>query len=99
MRTSASEPVPAVVKVSIAEPDRLARRKDAVARDNVARSIMRKKRYAVVGLDRRMRNGSLSQAQREHALHTLALISGRKLRLEDHDRFADADRWLQRYVH
>jgi phospholipase C len=89
---------PAAIKVSIAEPDRLARRRDAEARDNVASFLMRKKRYAVVGLDRRLRDASLPDPQREHSLHTLALISGRKFHREDRDRFVNADRWLARHV-
>jgi hypothetical protein len=88
---------PAAV-ISISEPDKLARRKEADARDTVASFLMRKKRYAVVGLDERMRDASLSEPRREHALHTLALISGRNFHREDRNRFANADRWLERHV-
>jgi Phosphoesterase family len=89
---------PAGVKVSIAEPDKLALPKDVTPRDNVARFLMRKKRYAVVGLDKRLRDASASHEQREHALQTLALVSGRKFHLEQEDKFENANRWLARRV-
>jgi phospholipase C len=89
---------PPGVKISIAEPDKLALRNDATPRDNVARFLMRKKRYAVVGLETRLRDASVSQEQREHALHTLALISGRKFHLEQEDKFENARGWLARHV-
>ena len=86
-----------LVRSSIAEPDRLASQKDAAARDNVARFIMRKKAYALIGLQRRLRDPSLPPPQREHALNTLALITGRKFHREPAAaKFAHADRWLRR---
>lgn len=89
---------PAGVKSSIAAPDRLTLPDDARRRDNVSRFLMRKKRYAAIGLDTRLRDRSLSHAQREHALHTLALISGRKFHLDEGDKFENADKWLRRHV-
>jgi phospholipase C len=83
------------VVVSIAEPDRLARRKDAQSRDNVAEFLMRQKRYAVVGIRNRLRQAGLSPAQRQHTLQTLALLTGRKFHREpDNVKFKNAEVWL-----
>jgi hypothetical protein len=89
---------PTGVKASIAEPDKLALHKDASPRDNVARFLMRKKSYAVVGLQTRLHDDSVTPEQRQQALHTLALISGRKFHLEEGDGFQNADRWLGRHT-
>jgi hypothetical protein len=86
---------PVGVRVSIAEPDKLSRRQAATPRDNVARFLMRKKRYAVTGLQRRLRDVTVSPQQHEHAVQTLALITGRKFHLADKDRVGTAVRWLQ----
>lgn len=87
---------PKEFKISIAEPDKLAGLKDAKPRDNVARFIMRKKRYSAVGLERRIRDEALSSAQRDHALHTFALISGRKFNREMKHKFEVTDLWLRK---
>lgn len=86
--------------MSIAEPDRLARHKDARARDHVAELLMRKKRYAVVGIRNRFedRSLSLSPAQRQHSLQTLALLTGRKFHREPGDRMTSATRWLAKHI-
>jgi phospholipase C len=85
--------------VSIAEPDRLARKKDVKPRDNVVEFLMRKKRYAVVGLQTRLRQSYLSAAQRQHALQTLALVTGRKFHREPaEDRDKNAAAWLNRHL-
>jgi len=85
--------------VSIAEPDRLARKKDVKPRDDVAEFLMRKKRYAVVGLQTRLRQPNLSPAQRQHALQTLALVTGRKFHREPAaDRDKNAAAWLNRHL-
>lgn len=90
---------PVGVKVSIAQPDKLAHGKDATPRDQVARFLMRKKRYAAVGLEARMNDATISSTQREHSLQTLALISGRKFHLEDGEKFDHADQWFKRHLH
>jgi phospholipase C len=89
---------PVGVRVSIAEPDKLSRLQAATPRDNVARFLMRKKRYAVAGLKRRLRDATVSPQQHEHAVQTLALIAGRKFHLEDDDKVGTALRWLQERI-
>jgi phospholipase C len=89
---------PAGVRVSIAEPDKLSRRKATTPRDNVARFLMRKKRYAVAGLQRRLRDTTVSPGQHDHAVQTLALITGRKFHLDDKDKVANALKWLQERI-
>lgn len=87
------------VVVSIAEPDRLARQKDVSPRDNVAEFLMRKKRYAAVGVRNRLRQPGLSPAQRRHTLQTLALLTGRQFHREPADRRnASAEAWLDRHL-
>ncbi|GEM_PF-1651837 len=87
------------VVVSIAAPDRLARKKDVRPRDQVAEFLMRKKRYAVVGLRNRLRQPGLSPAQRRHALQTLALLTGRPFHREpEAERIGNAETWLERHL-
>jgi len=81
------------LRASIAEPDRLTTDENATARDNVARFIMRKKRYAIVGLHTWLADPTLAPRQRQQSLHTLALISGRKFHREGPEP-GDAQRWL-----
>ncbi|MGO8866468.1 MAG: alkaline phosphatase family protein [Alphaproteobacteria bacterium] len=83
------------IRVSIAEPDKLARR-DAIAKDDIAHALMRRKRRAVPLLARKIRDETLPPAERAHAQHTLALISKRKFHLRD-DNFAAAKQWLGRH--
>lgn len=82
------------VVISIAEPDRLARTKDARPRDEVAEFIMRKKRYAVVGIRNRL-GGALSPAQLQHSLQTLSLVTGRKFHRQD---VGNAREWLGKHI-
>ena len=82
------------IRVSIAEPDKLARR-DAIAKDDIAHALMRRKRRAVPLLAGKIRDETLPLAEREHAQHTLALISKRKFHLRP-DNFASAKAWLER---
>jgi phospholipase C len=90
---------PSGTRASIAEPDKLTRNTDATARDNVARFIMRKKRYAAMGLQQRLADPTLSPEQRHASLHTLALITGRKFHLEGlADQTASAQDWLQKHL-
>lgn len=85
------------IVVSIAEPDRLARRKDVRPRDDVAEFLMRQKRYAVVGIRKRLQQTDLSPAQRHHTLQTLALVTGRKFHREPAaERDKNATAWLDR---
>lgn len=87
------------VVVSIAAPDRLARRKDVGPRDHVAEFLMRKKRYAIVGIRNRLRQTGLTPAQRQHTLHTLALLTGRKFHREPAaERYQNAIGWLDRHL-
>ncbi len=82
------------IRVSIAEPDKLAGTKDVAARDHVARFIMRKKQYAAIGLKARLDDSALDAPQVGHALQTLEQISGRKFDgLGRRDRVGAA-RWL-----
>jgi Phosphoesterase family len=90
---------PSGTRASIAEPDKLTRNRDANARDNVARFIMRKKRYAAMGFQRRLADRTLSSEQRQASLRTLALITGRKFHREDlADQAAPAQDWLQEHL-
>lgn len=87
------------VVVSIAAPDRLARKKDVRPRDQVAEFLMHKKRYAVDGIRKRLRQTGLSPAQREHTLQTLALVTGRKFHREPAaERYRNATAWLDRHL-
>lgn len=90
---------PIGVKVSIAQPDKLARKKDAIPKDLVARFLMRKKRYAIAGLETRLNDASIPESQREHSVQTLALISGQKFHLERREKVEHAKRWLQQHLH
>jgi len=65
-----------VFKISIAEPDKLTSSPDATARDDVARFLIRTKRYAADGLHDRLQDSSLTTEQQQHTLHTLTLITG-----------------------
>lgn len=90
---------PAGLPVSIAEPDKLAGRKDVTARDTVARFLMRKKKYAAIGLRRRLADSTLSPAQRDHAIHTLSLISGRDFHRQSPETQAQmAQAWLDQQL-
>jgi hypothetical protein len=90
---------PKNVKVSVAAPDKLATQKDATPKDRVARFVMRKKRYAAVGLEARLDQAGLSDAQRRHSVQTLDLISGRKFHRAAGDREAHAKQWLREQLH
>jgi hypothetical protein len=86
---------PANLHISIAEPDKLARSKDVKVRDRVANFIMHKKRYAVMGLQDRLSDTSLSETQSAHAIQTLSLLSKRKFSKEDDgSRSESAKRWI-----
>ena len=82
-------------KVSIAEPDKLARPADVTARDEVARFIMRAKRYAAKGINDRLSDTGLAPEQQQHAVQTLSLITGRSFQLEGSEQVAaSAKVWL-----
>lgn len=83
--------------VSLTEPDKLARKTVAV-REDYARFLMHQKRRALPCLAERIRDEGLPLAAREHAVHTLALISGRRFHREK-DKLAHADKWLRRHGH
>lgn len=82
------------VKASIAEPDKLAGPRDRRAKDSVARFIMRTKGYAAARMATRLDYRTLPADQREHALQTLALISGRNFHRPDETKLAAAQQWL-----
>ena len=85
--------VPPDFKVSIAEPDKLATDRDCATRDNVAEFLMRMKRGAPLTIQKRLADPALSDAERRHAVQTLALISKRNFHKEP-DAMANAQRWL-----
>jgi phospholipase C len=90
---------PPGMRASIAEPDKLARNTDAQARDNVARFIMRKKRYAAIGIQRRLADPALNPEQRQASLHALALISGRKFHRDGAESAGtQAEEWLRLHL-
>ena len=84
-----------VLKVSIAEPDKLALSKDATPRDQVAQFFMRSKKYAVMGLADRLRDATLPIEQRLHSVQTLSIVTGRKFNAEADERLTRADTWLR----
>jgi phospholipase C len=81
--------------VSIAQPDKLSLPLQTVATDNVARFMMRMKRYAAVGLHNRLQDRGLPEDQKLHSLQTLATITGRSFHKEDPERRVSSARaWL-----
>jgi len=83
--------------VSIAEPDKLARR-DGPAKDDFARFLMHQKTRAVGELAERIRDERLPEETRNHAVHTLALITKRPFQRES-DRIRHAKAWLKARGH
>ncbi|MHB1765546.1 MAG: alkaline phosphatase family protein [Gammaproteobacteria bacterium] len=86
------------INVSISEPDKLAHHMDLRPRDEFASFLMIKKRIAVSRIARVLRNESIPQAQRQHALQTLSLITARKYPQEP-DGMENAKSWLGRHGH
>lgn len=64
-------------RVSIAEPDKLGTA-DVSVKDDIARTLMRKKAKAVAVLAKHIGDETLSESRRRHAVQTLELISGRR---------------------
>lgn len=90
---------PSGAAISIAEPDKVSSRAVAAIRDDVARFVMRKKRYAMLGLRTRLSDPELPPEQREHTLMTLGLITGRKFHHEPAaTRFTHAHQWLAQHL-
>jgi phospholipase C len=87
---------PAQIRVTIADPDKLAHHNDAAPRDAIVRFLMRRKRQAVAHFARQIRDDSLPKEQRDHAVHTLGVISGRKYHREERG-LDSAQAWLQRH--
>jgi phospholipase C len=83
--------------VSITKPDRISR-KTVTVREDYAHFLMRQKRRALAVLGERLRNANLSGAERDHAVHTLALITGRRFHREANNREV-AGAWLKRHGH
>jgi len=69
---------------------------DAKPRDDVAHFLMHRKRQAVAPLAAAIRDDNLSDARRDHALQTLALITGRAYHREKNGR-EHAQEWLSRH--
>jgi phospholipase C len=86
---------PSGFNVSIADLDKLALPSDVSAKDDVAKFMMRMKRYAAQGLATRLNDNTLPSSQQQHALQTLALISGRNFHQEnENEKLSNARQWL-----
>jgi len=83
------------LKVSITEPDRIAR-KTVTVREDFAQYLMRKKRRAPQAIGWHLSRTDLSELDRAHAIRTLALITGRRFNHEEH-RHDAVDKWLRKY--
>jgi phospholipase C len=88
---------PPATSISIAEPDRLALYGSAKPRDDVAHFLMHRKRQAVADLSAAIGDETLPEARVNHAVQTLALITGRPYHREKNGR-AHAKAWLSRHV-
>jgi phospholipase C len=82
-------------EVSIAEPDKLAI-KFGAERDHVATFLMHQKPRAMRGLTQRIQDRTTPVADRDHALRTLASITGRQFHLHDVEH---ARTWLAKSMH
>lgn len=86
---------PSTLPVSIANPDQLALPAQATASDDVAKFIMRGKRYAALGIQSRLNDPTVPAEQLQHSLQTLALITGRNFHRDEEDvRLENAKQWL-----
>jgi phospholipase C len=83
------------LKVSITEPDRIAR-KTVTVREDFAQYLMRKKRRAPQAIGWHLSRTDLSETDRAQAVRTLALITGRRFHQEE-DRHEAVDKWLRKY--
>lgn len=83
------------LSAAMVEPDRLAHHIDAGPKDNVARFLIRRKQQAVAALASSIRDDS-NPVQRDHALRTLAMITGRKYYREPNG-LEHARNWLARH--
>lgn len=79
--------------VSLAQPDKLALKRQAETADNVVNFMMRMKKYAAIGLHNRLLDRDLPEVQKMHSMQTLALITGRHFNKED-AALANAKNWL-----
>jgi hypothetical protein len=86
---------PAGISVSFTEVDRLSRETTST-RDDFAKFLMHQKRKAVPALALRIRDQSSPLEVREHAVRTLAGITGRRFNHEP-DKIKKADGWLRRH--
>lgn len=86
------------IHISIAEPDKLAHHKDLKPRNKLTSYLILKKRLAVPRLGKILRDNSISDIERTHALHTLSLITSRKFHLEPNG-LQNARSWLGRHHH
>lgn len=86
---------PARHQVSITELDRLARKKVAL-RERFARFLAHQKIQSVAVLARRIHDPALSEAARDQAVHTLSLVTNRRIHSAP-NKFEAADRWLARH--
>lgn len=88
--------IPGTIRVSFAEPDRLAHHIDASPKDGFARYLMQSKRKAVGHVARQLRSREATHEQRRHAQQTLALLTGRQYHREQ-DGQEHAESWLRRH--
>ncbi len=90
-----SAPTPAnpmALDASIAEPDKVGGANVPVKND-IARSLMTKKEQAIAIVAGHMRDATLSEPRRRHAVQTLELISGR--RFHTYNKVAEAEHFLK----
>ena len=84
------------IQVSLAEPDKLAHPTDVKPRDNIVHFLMHSKKQAVLYLAQQLNNENITPAERNHALRTLSIISGRKYHREK-DGVKNAKAWLSKH--
>ena len=84
-------------EVSVARPDKLSLPLQAAASDRVVDFMMRMKRYAAVGLQKRLRE-ELPPDQQSHSVQTLATLTGIPFHKEEHDQAVERSKaWLEEH--
>jgi phospholipase C len=84
---------PPGLPVSNAEPDRV-KRTVVPVRERYAQFLHHQKRRAILAISRRLQKPGLSAPREEHAVRTLALLTGRRFHREP-EKAANARRWLR----
>jgi hypothetical protein len=81
--------------VSLAQPDKLAPKRQTRTADHVVNFMMRMKKYAAIGLHNRLLDESLPEDQKDHSVQTLAGIVGVHLSGADPtEKVGTAKTWL-----